>query len=99
MVFGDVLLQYALRVLFRLARVDRERLAEADGMFKLADEDFLLQVARGVVVVIVKPHFAPADATRMRHCFYSVDADRGLADVGLSERKAAAYIFCSISSV
>lgn len=53
MIFGNVLLQDALGIFFCFARVDGKRLPEADGVLELSDEDFLLGLARRVVVMIV----------------------------------------------
>ncbi len=58
MVVGYVLFEDALRVVLRLARVDRERLPEANSVLELADEDLLLNLARGVIVVVVQSHLA-----------------------------------------
>jgi hypothetical protein len=63
----DDLLQDPLRVRLGLAGVDRERLGEAYRVSELAREDGLLNVARRVVVVVVEPDLAPADAARVDH--------------------------------
>ena len=73
MVFWYVLFEDTLRVVLGLARVDGERLAEADGVAELAGEDVLLEGARGVVVVVVEADFAPADAARVGHCFEAAE--------------------------
>jgi hypothetical protein len=76
MVFRHELHEDARRILLGLARVDGERLAEAHGVPELAREHGLLGLARGVVVVVVEPDLAPADAARVRHCGQPVGRER-----------------------
>ena len=67
MVLGNVLLQNTFGVLFGFTRVYCERLPKSDGVFQLPDENLLLHLARGVVIMIVKTHLAPSDVSRVLH--------------------------------
>lgn len=61
--------QNALRIIVRLARMNRQRLLQTDSMSQLARKDFLLDFARRVVVVIIETHLAPSNASWMGHGF------------------------------
>ena len=64
-IFGNILLQYSLRVILRLSRMYRQWLSQPHCMTQLTGKNLLLPVTRGIVVVVVQANLAPADTAWM----------------------------------
>jgi hypothetical protein len=71
-VTGNFGLEYALRILVRLSRVNSNRLSQSHGMSELSREYFSLNVPRRIVVVIVKADLTPSYVAGVGHGFKTV---------------------------
>lgn len=56
--------------------MDRDRFPEFNGIPQLNNKYRSLYFARGIIVVVVEPDFAPADAAWVVHCFESVRSEK-----------------------
>lgn len=89
------LLQYTLRILVRLTGVNSEGFIQPHSTTQLSCKDGLLDRPGRVVVVVIKSHLTPADASGMGHRLDAV----GQASAIAARTGTKTYISASTASV